>query len=135
MPSTKKNRKKAGQRPIQARAVKTVLKVGDIVMVIAGGHSTKRPNKGQTGKILRFSGKNRDRVIVEGLNKIFKHKRQTSMNDKAEKIQVEAGIHISNVRYYAEKLKKPVALKVKQLADGKKVRGYMDPESKQFVQI
>lgn len=135
MPSVKKHRIKAGQRPIQVRAVSTVLKVGDTVMVIAGGHSTKRPNKGKTGKILRFVGKNRDRVIVEGLNKMTKHKRQTRMDDKAEKIQVETGIHISNVRFYAEKIKKPVGLKVRKLADGKKVRGYMDPESKKFVQI
>jgi ribosomal protein L24 len=48
---------------------------------------------------------------------------------------VEGGMHISNVLFYVEKLKKPVRLKHKILEDGKKVRGYIDPTSKSFVQI
>jgi hypothetical protein len=37
--------------------------------------------------------------------------------------------------YYVESLSKAVRLKVESLADGTKVRGYTDPEKKQFVQL
>ncbi len=104
-------------------------------MVIAGGHKTKRPNKGKIGKILGFTGKNNDRVIVEGLNLVKRHQKQTTPNKPHGIIQKEAGIHISNVMFYVEKLKRPVRVKHTILADGKKVRGYISPESKEFVQI
>ena len=113
----------------------TLLKQGDTVMVIAGGHKQKRPNKGQTGVIRGFAGKNKDRVIVEGVNMITKHKRATAPGETSSKIQMEGSIHISNVLFYAEKLKRPVRLKSKFLEDGTKVRGYLEPESKEFVQL
>ena len=108
---------------------------GDLVMVIAGGHKTKRPLRGKVGRILRFTGERRDRVIVEGLNFFTKHQRATRPGAPSGKIQKEGSIHVSNVMYYVEKLKKPVRLKTSSLADGRKVRGYSDPETKQFVQI
>lgn len=105
-------------------------------MVIAGGHKTKRPNKGKIGKILGFTGKNKDRVIVEGVNLVKRHQKQSPMPGKPHGIiQKEAGIHISNVMFYVEKLKRPVRIKHSLLADGKKVRGFMNPETKQFEQI
>ncbi len=115
--------------------VATALKAGDTVMVIAGGNKSKRPNKGQTGKIKSFVGRSQDRVIVEGLNMITRHKRATAPGQPAGKIQQEGSIHISNVMYYAEKIKKPVRLKFSFLQDGRKVRGYTDPQSKEFVQV
>lgn len=111
------------------------LKVGDIVMVIAGGNKNKRPIKGKTAKIKAFSGRKKDRVILEGLNLITKHKKQTSPQDVAGKISIEASMHISNVLFYVEKIKKPVRLKTQFLEDGKKVRGYIDQDSKEFVQV
>jgi large subunit ribosomal protein L24 len=126
-------------KPAKARKAKpqknSDLKVGDTVMIIAGGHKEKRPNKGQTGKIRAFTGKKMDRVIVEGLNMITKHQRATQPGQPSGKIQKEGGVHISNVMYYADKIKKPVRLKSQFLEDGKKVRGYVDPESREFVQL
>jgi large subunit ribosomal protein L24 len=115
--------------------VKSKLKKGDLVMVIAGGHKTKRPNKGKVGKILRFVGEEKERVVVEGLNFVSRHQRARTSAEQSGKIPKEAPIHISNVRYYVEKLKKPVKLKVSTMTDGKKVRGYLDPSTKKFVQI
>lgn len=111
------------------------LKVGDTVMVIAGGNKNKRPNKGQTGKIKAFVGKKKDRVIVEGLNLITKHKRPTQPGESGGRIQVEGSIHISNVMFYADAISRPVRVRKQKLDDGRKVRGYMDPEKKEFVQI
>ena len=113
----------------------TKLKKGDTVIVIAGGNKTKRPNKGKVGKIIGFAGKNNDRVLVEGLNMVKRHQKQTMPGKPYGIIQKEAGIHISNVMYYVEKLKKAVRLKSSVLADGKKVRGYLNPETKVFEQI
>jgi ribosomal protein L24 len=44
-------------------------------------------------------------------------------------------MHISNVMYYVEKLKRPVRLVKSVTADGKRVRGYKDPTTKNFVQL
>ncbi len=108
------------------------LKRGDTVMVIAGGNNQKRPNKGKTGKILRFVG---DRAVIEGLNFVSRHQRQSGPNKPSGKVPKEAPIHVSNLMFYAEKIQRPVRIKHKTLTDGTKVRGYLDPKSKEFVQI
>ena len=110
----------------------TALRKGDPVMIISGGNKDKRPNKGKVGKILRFVG---DRVVVEGVNMITRHQRASGPNTPSGKIQREGTVHLSNVMYYAEKLKKPVRVKHKFLGDGKKVRGYINPTTKEFTQI
>lgn len=109
------------------------LKKGDMVMVIAGGNKSKRPNKGKVGRITRMVGD--DRVVVEGVNLFTRHQRATRPGMASGKIQKEASMHISNVMYYVEKLKRPVRLSHSVLNDGKKVRGYRDPKTKSFVQI
>jgi large subunit ribosomal protein L24 len=115
--------------------VPTALKKGDVVMVIAGGNKNKRPLKGQVAKIKAIVGDKNDRVVLEGLNLFTKHKKALAPGQESGKIQVERPMHISNVMYYVEKLKKPVRLVKSTLADGKRVRGYKDPSSKKFVQI
>ena len=111
------------------------LRKGDMVMVIAGGNKNTSPNKGKVGKILGFAGKAHSRVLVEGVNFVTRHQRQTAPGRPSGIIKKEAPIHISNVMYYVEKLKKPVRLRHSFLDDGTKVRGYLDPETKSFVQI
>ena len=111
------------------------LKTGDPVMVMSGGNKNKRPNKGKVGKLLRFVGDNKQRVIVEGVNLLYRHLRQSAPGKPSGKIQKEGSIHISNVMYYVEKLKRPVRLKSQTRQDGKKVRGYLDPQSKKFVEL
>ena len=94
----------------EKKKITTNLKKGDPVVVIAGGNKKKRPIKGQVGKIKAVIGDNRDRVIVEGLNVFVKHQKATGPNTQSGKIQKEMSIHISNVMYYVEKLKKPVRI-------------------------
>jgi large subunit ribosomal protein L24 len=113
--------------------VKHSIRRGDVVMVIAGGNSKKRMLKGQTGKVLRFVGA--DRVVVEGLNLMTHNQRATGPDKPAGQFKREAPMHVSNVMFYAEKIKRPVRLKHKTLADGKKVRGYIDSKTKQFEQV
>ncbi|RME61516.1 MAG: 50S ribosomal protein L24, partial [Candidatus Dadabacteria bacterium] len=75
---------------------RTKLKVGDPVVVIAGG-SPKKQLKGKIGKIKAFVGN--DRVLVEGVNMIKVHERQ-GPSSKGGIVVREGAIHISNVMYY-----------------------------------
>lgn len=116
----------------------SAIRKGDTVMVIAGGNKHKKVLKGKVGKVLRFVGA--DRVVVEGLNFVTRHKRAAGPNSPGGKIQKEAPLHVSNVMFYAEKIGKPVRLRYNFIEGGKegkkrKVRGYLDPKSKNFVQI
>ena len=50
----------------------------------------------KTGKVLRvLTGKNR--VVVEGVNRVWKHVKPSQRNPQGGRIQKEAAIHISNV--------------------------------------
>ncbi len=115
--------------------VPTSLKKGDSVIVISGGNKNKRVLKGQVAKIRAIVGENNDRVVLEGLNLYTKNTKALAPGQEGGKIQVERPVHISNVMYYVEKLKKPVRLVKSLSADGKRVRGYKDPSTKKFVQI
>jgi large subunit ribosomal protein L24 len=62
----------------------------DIVEVISGDH------KGARGKVLRVFAE-RDRVLVEGVNMVYRHVRRSRQNPQGGRIQKEAPIHVSNV--------------------------------------
>jgi large subunit ribosomal protein L24 len=66
------------------------VKKGMTVEIIAGDH------KGSTGKIMRVIP-DRDRVIIEGHNMVYKHVRPSQQNPQGGRIRVEQPIHISNV--------------------------------------
>src|SRR2546421_12835463 len=66
------------------------IKTNDTVIVIAGA------DKGKTGRVLRvLTGK--DRVVVEGINRVWKHVRPSQRYPQGGRIQKDAPIHISNV--------------------------------------
>jgi len=66
------------------------IKSGDQVMVITGA------DKGKTGRVLRVL-QDRDRVVVEGINRVWKHVRPSQRNPQGGRIQKDAPVHISNV--------------------------------------
>ena len=66
------------------------IKSGDQVIVITGA------DKGKVGKVLRvLTG--RDRVVVEGINRVWKHVRPSQRSPQGGRIQKDAPIHLSNV--------------------------------------
>ena len=66
------------------------IKSGDTVMVTTGA------DRGKTGRVLRvLTG--RDRVVVEGVNRVWKHVRPNQRNPQGGRIQKDAPIHVSNV--------------------------------------
>ncbi|HQH25943.1 MAG TPA: 50S ribosomal protein L24 [Oligoflexia bacterium] len=128
-------KKKAAPAAKAGKRIVTALKVGDPVMVLCGGNKKKgKILKSQTGKVLRILPK-RSRVVVEGLNIIKRHKKAMTSRDSAGILEKEGSVHISNVMYYREELKRPVRIKMKLLDDGRKVRGFINPQTKKFEQI
>lgn len=66
------------------------VKKGDMVIVISGN------GKGRTGEIKRVFLK-KSRVLVDGVNLRWKHKRPTQQSPKGERVEEECPIHASNV--------------------------------------
>ena len=66
------------------------IKKGEEVIVIAGDH------KGKKGKVLQVL-RDKNRVIVEGVNLLKKHERKSQDNPQGSIIEREFPIHYSNV--------------------------------------
>lgn len=69
------------------------IKKGDYVQVISG------VDKGKRGRILKVYPK-KNKVLVEGINYIYKHLRKSQDSPKGGRVQKEAPIQISNVMLY-----------------------------------
>ena len=67
------------------------IKVNDQVEIIAGKH------KGKTGKVIKTLRK-KDKVVVEGLNLVKKHQKPNNANESGGIFDIEAPIHVSNVK-------------------------------------
>ena len=89
------------------------IKKGHTVYVNAGN------DKGKTGKVLEVI-RDKERVIVEGVNMVSKHTKPNPKNPQGGIVKQEAGIHISNVNL-VDNAGKPTRIAHKEV-DGKKVR-------------
>jgi large subunit ribosomal protein L24 len=89
------------------------LRKDDEVVVISG------KDKGGRGKVLKVLAE-RERVIVEGINKIKRHQKPTPKSQGGI-IEREASIHMSNVMLLDTKTDKPTRVR-SEVKDGKKVR-------------
>ncbi|HOE94857.1 MAG TPA: 50S ribosomal protein L24, partial [Candidatus Cryptobacteroides sp.] len=81
-------------------------------------------DKGKTGRVLAVL-KDKDRVIVEGVNLVSKHTKPSTKHPQGGIIKMEAGIHISNVNLLdpTSTAANPVPTRVGyKFVDGKKVR-------------
>ena len=67
------------------------VKVGDKVKILAG------KDKGKEGKVT-ITLKNKDRVIVEGVNIVKKHMKPGKTNETGGILETENPIHVSNVK-------------------------------------
>ena len=80
------------------------VKVNDNVKVLAG------KDKGKTGKVLKTL-KNKNKVVVEGVNISKRHVKPRTNNDKGGIYEIEMPIHVSNVKVVDEKDTKKVDAK------------------------
>ena len=93
------------------------VKKGDTVLVIAG------KDKGAKGKVIQ-AYPTRDRVLVEGVNRIKKHTRITTTQRGAQTggiVTQEASIHVSNVMV-VDSDNKPTRVGYRKDEDGRSVR-------------
>ena len=90
------------------------VKTGDKVKIITG------KDKGKEGVVLKTLRK-KDRVIVEGINIVKKHRKASQTNVTGGILEEEASVHVSNVMLIDPKTGEPTKVGYK-VEDGKKVR-------------
>lgn len=93
---------------------------GDLVEVIAGDDRS-RGGQRKIARVLRVLRKE-NKVVVEGVNRVYKHVRPTQRNPRGGRLSKEMPIHASNVLLYNPELGRGVRIGVKTNAAGDRVR-------------
>lgn len=89
---------------------------GDEVIVIAGR------NKGERGTVRQYVTET-DRVVIEGVNLVKKHRRQNmGQTRQGGIIEVEAPLHVSNVMLIEPGTDEPTRVGIRRDEDGKNER-------------
>jgi large subunit ribosomal protein L24 len=85
------------------------------VMVVTGN------DKGVRGRVLSIDHQ-AGKVIVEGVNKVYKHVRRSQKNPQGGRLSKEMPIDVSNVMLICPKTNKPTRVGYRFLQDGAKER-------------
>ena len=91
------------------------IKVDDTVQVIAGN------DEGERGRVIsvdRQSG----RLVVEGMNRAYKHVRRSQRNPQGGRLSKEMPIQASNVMLVCNRCNTPTRVGLRYAADGSKNR-------------
>jgi len=88
---------------------------GDLVLVVTG------KDRGKRGRIKEVQPV-RNRVIVEGINFVKRHRKPRGQMDQGGIIEFEAPIHISNVMLICPRCKEPSRVGYEFAPDGGKAR-------------
>ena len=88
---------------------------GDDVVVIAGDDA---PTRSRVLRVLPEKGK----VVVEGVNRVFKHLRPSRRNPQGGRLSKEMPIDASNVMLFCPQCKRGVRIGRRGAADGSKER-------------
>ena len=91
------------------------IRKGDTVQIISGN------DKGRRSTVLSVL-KDRERVIVEGVNMRKHHTRPSARDPQGGIIEREAPIHVSNLMIVCPKTDKPTRIRHTKLDEGKYVR-------------
>jgi len=111
------------------------IRVNDMVEVITGD------DRGQRGKVLAVQPR-AGKLIVEGVNRVYKHVRRSQRNPQGGRLSKEMPIPISNVMLICPQTNKPTRVGFRYLADGTKERyarrsgvslGNISPARKQYA--
>ena len=86
-----------------------------MVMVIAGA------DKGRTGRVLRVLI-DKNRVVVEGVNRVWKHVRPSQRNPQGGRLHKEMPLQMSNVQVVCPSCGKPSRMGSRIAKDGSKER-------------
>lgn len=90
------------------------VKVGDTVKIIAGA------DKGKEGKVIRTL-KTEQRVVVENVHIVKRHSKPRTTNESGGIFEIEAPIHVSNVKVITEAEAKEIKKEAKKAEKREKV--------------
>src|ERR1700736_3842141 len=96
------------------------IKKDDIVEVITGDDAGKTKAR-TTGRVLRVLP-DVDKVLVEGINRVYRHMKPNRRNAQGGRLSKEMPIAISNVLLYCPNCRRGVRLGRRYTADGRKER-------------
>lgn len=91
------------------------IRKGDIVQVIKG------KDRGKKGKVLKVLGTEK-RLLVEGVNQVKKHKRQTRQDQAGGIVSIELPLRAENVMLYCKHCSRPTRIGISVLKDESKAR-------------
>ena len=94
---------------------RTRIKRGDKVVVISGEDKGKGPVE-----VMRVDPE-KQQVVVQGINRRYKHVKRSQQNPEGGRVQREMPIHASNVMLWSEKAGKGVRVKIVD-KKGRKIR-------------
>ena len=96
------------------------IRTNDTVMIIRG------ESRGTRGKVLRMvrdkSGKGADRVVVEGVNRVYRHVKRSQRNPQGGRLSVEMPLPQSNVALVCQACGQPTRVGARFVKDGAKER-------------
>jgi large subunit ribosomal protein L24 len=93
----------------------THIRSSDMVEVTSG------EDRGVRGKVLKVEA-DAGKVVVEGVNRVYKHMRRSQKNPQGGRLSKEMAIDISNVMLIDPKTNKPTRVGVRRLSDGTRER-------------
>jgi large subunit ribosomal protein L24 len=93
-----------------------LIRKDDLVVVISGDDKSGEPRK-----VIRAIPST-NKVLVEGVNRVYKHLKPSQRNPQGGRLSKEMPISVSNVMFYNSTLKRPVRLGVRIDESGQKVR-------------
>jgi len=91
------------------------IRVNDVVEVIRGN------DRGTRGKVLSVD-RAKGKVVVEGVNLVWKHVRRSQRNPQGGRLHMEMPIDVSNVALIDPQQDAPTRVGVRYLPDGSKER-------------
>ena len=96
------------------------IRVNDIVEVISGAArgAKDKPTRAKVLRVDRATG----RVIVEGVNRVYKHVRRSQRNPRGGRLSKEMPVDVSNLMLVCEKCQKAGRFGARPLEDGSKER-------------
>ena len=96
------------------------IKKDDIVEVITGDDAGDASGR-KTGRVLRVINET-NKVVVEGINRVYKHLKPSRQNSQGGRLSKEMPISVSNVLLYCSTCRQGVRIGRRYLNDGSKER-------------
>ncbi len=103
-----------------------MIKKGDNVKVMAG------KDKGKTGKVTQSFPK-AGKLVVEGVNVMYKHMRTRKQGQKGQKLEFSGPIAASNVQLVCPKCAKPTRIGSKSLTGDLKKKARICKKCKEVI--